>query len=566
MATDQSAEIRARLLTGALRRHKALVATFGLLLLLLGVVVGYMVPKTYTAQATVLVNPLEGNPFSPQGRGDELINLQTEAQLVGTDRVIRAVVQRLGGAVAAEGLRERVAVVVPPNTQVLEISFTARDADSARDGAQAFATSYLDHRKQRAQGVVQSRVKGLRDQMQRVEEDLEKATERRALAGAGSSEAAYLSERISAYVDQLAVLNEQVGDATSTPIEPGQVITPAALPRQASGAGIMIFGAAGLVGGLGFGFLLALARELRDDRIHDVQMLERVGATVLSEIPKTRDDEGLIVLTAPAEEAGEAYRRLRAAVVASIPRTPIVLLVTSVTRGRSAVLTSANLAVALSRTAVSTILVDAHSSGPSPSRMFRLSNSPGLSNVLLEGADPVPLLVQAGPSLRLMPAGTDPTEAAERYPGPQMRETIEALRQRADVVIVCAPSVQEADGQALCTVVDAALLVVSLNTTTAGELLHATAEVERCSAMVLGTIAKHGGAARRVKAPEPDRREAVLSAAAINSRDGAAHAPPPSGSGDGSLAGRGSSKRRRRSERTVATYPSPPPAGGAAER
>lgn len=559
MATDQSAQMRARLLTGAVRRRKGLVALLGLACLVLGLAAGFVVPKTYTAQATVLVNPLEGNPFSPEGRGDDLINLQTEAQLVETDPVTQAVADELGGAVAAEDLRTQVSVEVPPNTQVLEVAFDAGDADSARDGAQAFATSYLDYRKQRAEGVVENRVKGLRDQIEQVEKDLEDATDRRSVIAAGSSEASFLSERISAYVDQLAVLNEQVNDATSTPVQPGQVITPAELPERASGPGMLLFGGAGAVAGLALGLALAVARELRDDRVYDAQTLESLGATVVSEIPTTRDDEGLVVLTAPTEQAGEAYRRLRAAVVANIPQTPAVLLVTSVTRGRSAVLTSANLAAALSRTAVSTVLVDAHASGRGPSHMFRLTHSPGLSNVLLEGADPVPLLVQAGPSLRLLPAGTNPVEGAERYPGPQMREAIDGLRHRADVVIVCAPSIQEADGQALCTVADTALLVVSLGTTSTEDLDHATAEVERCGATVLGTVAKHGGAARPAKATQPDRAAAAGRGAAVTT-GAATYAATSSANG---TATRGTTKRRGRGDAspTVTTYASHPPAG-----
>ena len=567
MAAEQSADVRARLLTGALRRHKRLIATVGVVFVALGIAAAFALPKRFSATAIVLVTPLEGNPFSPEGRGDELINVQTEAQLVQTDPVARAVRGTLGSTEDLRELRSRVSVVVPPNTQVLEISFSARTADVARDGSQAFATSYLNYRNQRAKDVVQGRLRGLRDQIRKVEADLEKATKKRAAIGGGTAESSSLSQRISAYVDQLAVLNEQVSDAASTPIDPGQVITPAATPTQPSGPGMLIFGAAGLVGGLALGLVLAVARELRDDRIHDAQTLEDVGVAVLSEIPKTRDDEGLVVISARAEEAGEAYRRLRAAVVASIPQTPVVVLVTSVTRGRSAVLTSANLAVALSRTAVSTILVDAHSAGPSPSQLFRLSQSPGLSNVLLEGADPVSLLVQAAPSLRLMPAGTNPVEGAERYPGPQMREAITTLRQRADIAIVCAPSIQEADGQALCAIADAALLVVSLGTTTTEDLLHAIAEADRCGTTVLGAVANHGETTRRPRAPGSAGLDATPGPAV--GRDNAAYPiahPRGANLGAAPRDSSGSSREHRQPEHTVAAYPRHPTADGAAER
>ncbi len=70
-----------------------------------------MLPAPYKATATVLVSPLEGNPYSPDGRGDDLVNLQTEAQLVTTDRVSKIAGQKLGhepeGTVAVDVRRTR---------------------------------------------------------------------------------------------------------------------------------------------------------------------------------------------------------------------------------------------------------------------------------------------------------------------------------------------------------------------------------------------------------------------------------------------------------------------------
>ena len=57
----------------------------------LGVAAGLRRAEEHSATSSILVSPLEGNPFSPSGRGDDLVNLETEAQLVGSDPVAREV-------------------------------------------------------------------------------------------------------------------------------------------------------------------------------------------------------------------------------------------------------------------------------------------------------------------------------------------------------------------------------------------------------------------------------------------------------------------------------------------
>src|SRR5262249_51228678 len=155
--------------------------------------------------------------------GDDLTNLQTEAQLVQADTVEQIVRKKLPTAD-----RSRVSVTVPPNTQVLLISYTAASATAARDGAQAFANGYLDYRKQRAQSVLDERSAKLRDQEKRIQQELS-ATNRR-LAAAPEAQRSALRDRVTAYTNQLGVIDEQNNDIAATPVTSGSVITPAQPP------------------------------------------------------------------------------------------------------------------------------------------------------------------------------------------------------------------------------------------------------------------------------------------------------------------------------------------------
>jgi polysaccharide biosynthesis transport protein len=508
MAADQDAQGR---LTGVARRHLKLVCSLAAVAAVLGVLSGLLLPASAKATATVLVSPLDGNPYSTNGRGDDLTNLQSEAALVQADAVEQVVRQKLRTAD-----RSRVTVTVPPNTQVLLITYTASSATAARDGAQAFANGYLSYRTQRAQSVLNARSAKLREQEKKVQQELTSTTNR--LAGAGASQKTFLRQRITAYNNQLGVIDEQNNDIAATPVTPGSVITPAQPPHGSLTARTAMFGGVGLAVGLFAGLLVALALERSDRRLRDARTVQRLGVPVLSTVSSAG---GLVLVTAPKSRAGEAYRRLRAAVVASVQERPVTLLVTSATPAASATLTSSNLAVALAHAGSATIMVDASFSETSPSALFGLGQSKGLSDVLMRGTDPTQLLVHADSQLRLLPRGPGAGAAAERFSGPRMRETVRLLRDKAEYILINAPSVHDANAQALCTLADAVLIVVTLGQTTRADIEQAYTEAERAGAIVIGTVVEdgrgrrsasrdrpaHGGSSHRADGPPPPARE-----------------------------------------------------------
>src|SRR3954470_7120197 len=538
MAADQDAQGR---LTGVARRHLKLICSLAALATISGVASGLLLPASAKATATVLISPLDGNPYSTNGRGDDLTNLQSEAQLVRADAVQQVVRQKLRGAD-----RSRVSVTVPPNTQVLQISYTGSSATAARDGAQAFANGYLTYRTQRAQSVLDARANKLREQEKKVQQELATATKR--LTTASATQKSFFRQRITAYNNQLGVIDEQNNDIAATPINPGSVITPAQPPSGSLTTRAAAFGGAGLAVGLFAGLLISLALERSDRRLRDVRTVERLGVPVLSTVSAS---SGLVLVTAPKSRAGEAYRRLRAAVVASVQERPVTLLVTSATPAASATLTSSNLAVALAHAGSATIMVDASFSETSPSALFGLGQSKGLSDVLMRGTDPTQLLVHADSQLRLLPRGPGAGAAAERFSGPRMRETVRLLRDKAEYILINAPSVHDANAQALCTLADAVLIVVTLGQTTRADIEQAYTEAERAGAIVIGTVVEdsrvrrpggrdstprstgsHRGDSSSGLAPqqrEPDYSPGTAGARATGERPHGAPPPPATG-------------------------------------
>ncbi|MFC0036744.1 hypothetical protein [Actinomadura rayongensis] len=498
MAGEPTAEPQGQF-PALLRRYAVLLISLIVICGALGAAAGLFLPQPFKATATVLVSPLDGNPYSPEGRGDDLINLETEAQLVSTDTVAKIARARLRRDIGGS-----VSVAVPANTQVLNLTYTANSAADAGAGAQAFADAYLEYRRQRAQAVVDGRLGKLKAQSARVERALREAN--RELTIARGSQRAYLRQRITAYTNQLGVIDEQSNDIASTPVDPGQVITPAGAGDDPGKTRALMYGVGGIIGGLLLGLVIMLLRERFNQRLRDAEGLEGLGVRALSTVPAGADGDSLVLVDAPRSPAGEGYRRLRAAVVATAPQTPVALLVTNATPGGSARLASANLAVALAYAGAKTIMIDATTEDADITTLFGVRPGKGLSDTLIGGADPATLLIHTDSQLRLLPRGARAREAAHRFSGPRMRETVKTLRRRSEYLVVNAPSLHDADAQAICTFVDAVVLVVDQDVTTREELRQAYVEAERAGATVLGALLQppdQGRPAKRSGKKEP---------------------------------------------------------------
>jgi capsular polysaccharide biosynthesis protein len=224
----------------------------GMVIGLLAGVTWYMVaPQSYEARATVTINPITNDLFSGSP-ANQLVNTATEAEIMRSIEIAeRAAVQgRLDGD--PRDLRNQLLVAVPPSSLALEISFVADTPKFAAAGANAFATSYLDFRKESAEARRAGYAEQLRAQLRDLTEQAVDAT-----AGAALQ---LLSQEIVA-------TRQQLGDATSVPISAGQLVSKALPPRFPASPRRLPAIAGGFVVGLLLGVALAALRHRIDDRI-----------------------------------------------------------------------------------------------------------------------------------------------------------------------------------------------------------------------------------------------------------------------------------------------------------
>jgi polysaccharide biosynthesis transport protein len=246
------------------RQHLVLIVVLGLAGMVAGAGLTVGRPATYQATASVLVDPLVGNPFAPGDEEDPLPSLETEAEVLRSDEVTRLALSRLPKRLSRSALQDHVAVSVPENTRILEVTFTATSRVLAREGAQAYATAYLDRRRRRAREATTGPLAGVEEQTRAVLAALRTAG---AAAPPGSAEerasTGWLTEALN---DELVRLRASGVGLEHTLLPPGRVLAAAETPPPLGTAERAGFPLAGLAGGLLVGLVLALGRARRGRR------------------------------------------------------------------------------------------------------------------------------------------------------------------------------------------------------------------------------------------------------------------------------------------------------------
>ena len=124
----------------------------------LGAAVTNEMPKVYESSTSVLVQSVEQDANQSGGRTKGAINLDTEAQLVGSGAVAVKAAELLRSPVSPVELARDVSVEVPANTTVLVVRFEADSPQGAQAGSHAFAEAYLRNRAETARAGLDQQI------------------------------------------------------------------------------------------------------------------------------------------------------------------------------------------------------------------------------------------------------------------------------------------------------------------------------------------------------------------------------------------------------------------------
>ncbi|WP_285471474.1 Wzz/FepE/Etk N-terminal domain-containing protein [Actinoplanes sp. NBRC 101535] len=495
---------------GALRRHWwiALVATGAGLGA--GAVVTQTMPKVYESATSVLVQSVDQDTNAQGGRTKGAVNLDTEAQLVGSGAVAVKAGTLLRSGISPVELARSVSVQVPANTTVLVITFQADTPQKAQAGSHAFAEAYLRNREETARYQLDKQIRSLNLKVKQLTGALTGINARLASAVPGSpTESNLLSLRNNSQ-NQLNSLTGRLNELTTTTVGGGSIISDARLPETPSSPNTWLNIGAGAMIGLLLGLCLAYLRERFDRRlVTAADVRDRGRVPVLATLDERSTPHFDDVLQ-PYGPGGRVFNRLRNEVLASLEPDDQIIVVTGTSRGSASTLVAANLAAALARTGSDVVLIGAHlpdsvvDAAPL-ARMLGVSAVPGLSD-LLAGRVGLSRALQRTPripSLRVITTGGAAT-AAGLMQSQRLKDTLQALRGQGGYVVIEAPSTSSsADAQSLASLADAAILAVELRRSRRPALEDATEQLQRVGTRLLGAVVMP-----RLTVPRPSEIEA----------------------------------------------------------
>ena len=249
--------------------------------------------------------------------------------------------------------------------------------------------------------------------------------------------------------------------------------------------------AAGLIGGLLLGIVLALTRDRFDTRIRTPSDLGDLPA--LASVPHDKSARTSPVIVGSHEKGrrAEAFRRLRTNLqFVDVGRPVHVITVTSSIADEGKSSSAANLALVFAEAGRRVLLIEADLRRPKVADYLGLDRSVGLTNVL-SGQVKLSEVIQtwgAG-SFSVLPSGSIPPNPSELLSSQGMHDLLSAARSEFDLIVIDTPPLLPVtDGAVVAVQTDGAILVVRFGKVNSEQVGRAVQSLAAVDARILGTV------------------------------------------------------------------------------
>jgi capsular exopolysaccharide synthesis family protein len=247
-----------------------------------------------------------------------------------------------------------------------------------------------------------------------------------------------LQEKI---VSDLMIAWQQARTREASALPDVTVLDPAVAPLNPDRNRSAVLIAMGAILGLGAGLALALLLDVTDKRVrYPDQVSAGLGLTILGVIPEIRRAKGEQPSAEEAAQVIEAFRTVRLNLAHTVSQDRLMLTVSSPSPGDGKSLVAANLALSFAESGYRTLLIDGDARRGELHRTFGAERRPGLLDYLV-GELPLETLLRPTThlQLQLITSGSRKRNAPELLGTARMRELLELMRERFDVVIVDSP-------------------------------------------------------------------------------------------------------------------------------
>lgn len=491
---------------------------------------------TYTANATVIVNP---TPVGGDAGRMRAVNLDRERQILESTETAELAIASLeevattpelqtllGLPTTPEEILEDLDVSFQPQSDALEVAYTSPFAERSRVTANAFANAYVGTREGEAVAYYQAIFDSNNTQIESANASIDEtntllaeARQERVGAAREASDSTAAQQRlteldslIAIYQADIANLNTRVRTAQNNIATaeqqnatrlPASVLSKRATPPEApDGIGTGLTLAGGLAFGLLAGVVAAFLLERLDTTARDEEDVAlALGTTVMGSIPTLgighrSGASSLVMLSAGGSSriaaAREAFRRLRSSLQFLNTSSGVSsLIVTSSAPAEGKSLTAANLSIALAQNGSRVVLVSADLRRPSLERLFGMEAArPGLSEYLSNTAELNAEKVPGIENMWLIRSGRPPANPGELLNSDRFEQMVKELeREDVEYIVVDTPPVlSTADAMSAARYVDGVIVVVDTERTETSDLLQVRADLERSGSKLLGAV------------------------------------------------------------------------------
>ncbi|SHH94430.1 capsular exopolysaccharide family [Clostridium collagenovorans DSM 3089] len=199
----------------------------------------------------------------------------------------------------------------------------------------------------------------------------------------------------------------------------------------------------------------------------------------------------LIIKDKPQSLSAEAFRTLKTNIdFFNFDNKLKTLAITSATPGEGKSTSIANLAIAFAQAGKRVVLVDCDFRRPTVHKTFNLSNSKGITDMLIAKSLDLDFTTFSGTeNLYILPCGVKPPNPAELLSSRKMELLIESLKAKFDLVLLDIPPVLPvADSRIICGKVDGVILLCTYGKTQKEDILRCKHELTKINAKLIGSV------------------------------------------------------------------------------
>lgn len=466
-------------------------------------------PKIYQSTTTLMVgqviraaNPTNSDFYTTQQLAESY------SQIVTRQPLLQATVESLGLPFDWQILKRNVYSAPLPNTQLLAVAVSDTNPERAATIADEIARQLIlqsptspENQQRQVRGEfiqtqlddLETRISAAKDRILELEKELDVTLSARKIEDI-QSEISSLGTLITTwqanYTDLLTFL--QGGDSPNylSVIEPAQVSGTPVSPDVTTN--VLLAAAVGFV--LAFGAAILL--EYLDDTVKSLSDLQDVlNITPLGGIMRVKGKnqaDKLVGAHGLFSPFAESYRLVRTNLqFMAIDQALKAILITSPNPGEGKSTTVANLAMIMAQAELKTIVVDADLHKPTIHKLFGLSNSTGLTDLLRAAESDLEYYLKPTDfeKLHVLTSGPLPPNPAEILGSQRMVDLLNRLEDKADVIIIDSPPVLAAtEAIILSNRVDGVLLVCTAKKTRLRTMKDTIERLSTARAHILGGV------------------------------------------------------------------------------